>query len=305
MFMKLLKNADDIFKITQASFLPGIQTCHFSLRYKDKFPFSLAVDHSENTTDIIFCINGSMNLKRNDGAFLTLSKDEILVISDNAMLTSLQISTPVSGILVSFENSQYVNRISPFDHISDTEAISIFMHKNNDCVLFQNALWIQSLFLTLKELHIKDQCQYCIFKSVELFYLLSKQNYLLFDKNISTFKNSFLTGTVKNMKLYMEEHLDEKLTIDHMSRLFNISSTTFKISFRHLYGQPVHSWLQTQRMKRASEYLLTSSMTILQISQLVGYEGVSQFNVSFKRYYGMTPTQYRKMSYAGEMRPFQ
>ena len=305
MFMNLLENETTTFKTIHTSFLPGIQTCHFSVCHKKEFPFSIDIEHSTGVTDLIFCISGSMNLKRKDGAFLTLNQDEILVISDSSMLTSLQISTPISGILVSFKNSQYMNNEAPFDHITDTESICAFMHKNNNCVLFQNALWIQSLFLTLKNLHIKDQCQYCILKSIELFYLLSKQNYLPFDKNSSTFKNSFLTGTIKNMKQYMEEHLDEKLTIEYMSRLFNISSTTFKISFRQLYGQPVHGWLQTQRMKRAAEYLLTSSMTILQISQLVGYEGVSQFNVCFKRYYGMTPTQYRKISYTGETYLFQ
>ena len=94
----------------------------------------------------------------------------------------------------------------------------------------------------------------------------------------------------------MEQHLDEKLTIDYLSRRFHISPTTLKSYFRSIYGQPIHRWLQIQRMKKAANLLYTSAMSILQVAQSVGYEGVSQFNVVFKRYYGVTPGEYRKMS---------
>ena len=39
-------------------------------------------------------------------------------------------------------------------------------------------------------------------------------------------------------------------------------------------------------------------------AQAVGYEGMSQFNAVFKREYGMTPGQYRKMSETATLRPF-
>jgi len=45
-------------------------------------------------------------------------------------------------------------------------------------------------------------------------------------------------------------------------------------------------------------------MPIQQIAQAVGYEGMSQFNAAFKREYGMTPGQYRKMSETATPRPF-
>ena len=59
-----------------------------------------------------------------------------------------------------------------------------------------------------------------------------------------------------------------------------------------------------QRLRRAQELICTTRMPIQQIAQAVGYEGMSQFNAAFKREYGMTPGQYRKMSETATLRPF-
>ena len=94
----------------------------------------------------------------------------------------------------------------------------------------------------------------------------------------------------------MEAHLDEKMTIASLSRQFQISPTALKIGFRSVYGQPIHAWLLGRRIQRAADLLQFSRLSILNIAQSVGYEGISQFNLVFKRHYGITPSQYRKMS---------
>ena len=48
-------------------------------------------------------------------------------------------------------------------------------------------------------------------------------------------------------------------------------------------------------MQQAAELLLSTSLPILQIAALIGYESVSQFGVAFKQQYGMPPSQYQKI----------
>ena len=64
------------------------------------------------------------------------------------------------------------------------------------------------------------------------------------------------------------------------------------------------AFLVQQRLRRAQELICTTRMPIQQIAQAVGYEGMSQFNAAFKREYGMTPGQYRKMSETATPRRF-
>ena len=49
-------------------------------------------------------------------------------------------------------------------------------------------------------------------------------------------------------------------------------------------------------MEKAAELLSFSRLTVFQIAGAVGDEGVSQFKPAFKKQYGVTPGEFRKMS---------
>lgn len=70
-----------------------------------------------------------------------------------------------------------------------------------------------------------------------------------------------------------------------------------------MYGLPVHTWLRQRRMERAAELLHTSGLSLEKVAQAVGYSSVSQFAATFRRYYGVTPGKYRKMSDPTTIRP--
>ena len=85
-----------------------------------------------------------------------------------------------------------------------------------------------------------------------------------------------LARPLAETRRYMEEHLDEPLTIPALSRRACLSATTFKEEFRRMYGLPVHTWLRQRRMERAAELLHTSGLSLEKVAQAVGYSSVSQ-----------------------------
>ena len=56
-------------------------------------------------------------------------------------------------------------------------------------------------------------------------------------------------------------------------------------------------------MERAAELLRRSDMSVLDISQAVGFASPSQFGANFLRRFGASPGKYRKMSVSGETAP--
>ena len=104
-------------------------------------------------------------------------------------------------------------------------------------------------------------------------------------------------------RAYMSTHLDERLTIPELSRRFCVSATALKAAFRALYGQPIHAWLREKRMERAAELLRRSDMSVLDISQAVGFASPSQFGANFLKRFGASPGKFRKMSVSGENAP--
>ena len=129
---------------------------------------------------------------------------------------------------------------------------------------------------------------------MELLYRLSAQNEQGTDALPGSVLDRNTARSLAETRQYMEEHLDEPLTISTLSRRACLSATTFKAGFRRLYGLPVHAWLRQRRMERAAELLRGSSLSVLGVAQSVGYGSASQFTAAFRRQYGVTPARFRK-----------
>ena len=129
---------------------------------------------------------------------------------------------------------------------------------------------------------------------MELLYLLSTQDEQGTDALPGPMLDRGVAQSLAEIRRYMEEHLDEHLTIPALSRRACLSATTVKEGFRRLYGLPVHTWLRQRRMERAAELLHTTELSLEGVAKAVGYSSVSQFIAAFRQQYGLTPGQYRK-----------
>ena len=148
------------------------------------------------------------------------------------------------------------------------------------------------VFETVRQLSEEAQERYCVFKSVELLYLLCTEAEEADGAPSGT--GCPVSHNLLEIKAYIQAHLSEKLTIDLLCKQFSVSPTFLKEGFRRAYGVPIHTYLIRQRLRRAQELICTTRMPIQQIAQSVGYEGMSQFNTAFKREYGMTPASTEK-----------
>ena len=93
---------------------------------------------------------------------------------------------------------------------------------------------------------------------------------------------------------YLLEHLDEKITIEALSRQFHMNPTTLKSVFKSVYGNSLASHMKEHRMERAAELLTGTGLTIAEIAAQVGYDSQSKFTAAFKSQYGVLPKEYRK-----------
>ena len=307
MLEEYLHSTDPSMKTEWHSVIEGVQVCRFTLgQPKADFPIVLTPQLKADHFETLFCSNGGMVLGRRQGNPITIGRHDILLTSDVKALEYLRISTPLEGIMVAIDNRKAKESLGVLSQLLGNPEVygsrmKELMRERKGCALIRGISWSQNGFAILKDLPEEQQGRYCILKVVELLFLLSSHSAVLEGVADVESPNSYLIRTVADMREYMMSHLDEKLTINIMSRNFHISPTAFKSYFRSLYGQPVHSWLLSQRMEQAAKFLYSTPMTVLQIAQAVGYEGVSQFNVAFKRHFGVTPRQYRKMSDSGDM----
>ena len=278
--------------------MPGIDVCRFSTK-----DLSTAPKHDRNDTraEIFFCLSGFLALQWNDGRTTRAGAEDILFLTDFPKLQAVKVQEETEGILFSIDYQKAENKLNQlceaYGGLTLTrKRIRHLMENYEGCYAVRVMPWNRAFFYTLKKLKEKDQSQYCIMKSFELIYLLTLKEEE--GKEEAFLYKDYMAGIAEKIKIYMEKHMDEKLTITEISQHFRISQTLCKTCFSEYYGVPIHRWISDRRMEKAAELLKETRMSVLQIAQEVGYEGVSQFNVIFKRHYGRTPSEFRKMSFS-------
>ena len=278
---------------------PGVSMCmvsHWS------GPGEVQLQLKPSHLEIFFCQGGSLLLRTGEGGQQRIRSNAVVLFSAPCSVCLLRQEQPLDGLCVSVDLQQAG---ADFDRACQTLSLGIgtrqveqMLRRKGGCIHIPNTVWSRTMGSMLKLIPAREQPRYCMLKCLELLYLLCTRSAML-ETTASVSPNwRGLSKTIASMRSYMESHLDEKLTIAAMSRRFQISPTAFKSGFRSVYGQPVHSWLLEKRLEASTRLLLTTSMTVLQIAQEVGYESVGQFNVVFRRQYGVTPSQYRKMSHS-------
>lgn len=93
---------------------------------------------------------------------------------------------------------------------------------------------------------------------------------------------------------YMNEHYTEDITVIQLAEKFSMSEKNFIRYFHFNTGIPPKRYLIEQRMKYAIELLSDQDYSISKISQIVGYSDPYIFSKAFHKYYGESPSTYRK-----------
>jgi two-component system response regulator YesN len=87
------------------------------------------------------------------------------------------------------------------------------------------------------------------------------------------------------------------LTLQGLSEnIAHLSSGHLARLFRTKKGKSFTDYLREVRLGKAAELLRQTSFSIGNIASLVGYGDVSNFSQQFRRFFGISPTEYRTQS---------
>ena len=94
---------------------------------------------------------------------------------------------------------------------------------------------------------------------------------------------------------YIEEHLDDDLSLVAVAAHAGLSQWHFQRVFRALTGETLKAYIRSRRMAAALNRLLSTDLRVLDIAVAARFESQEAFSRAFKKAFSMTPTQYRKI----------
>ena len=93
---------------------------------------------------------------------------------------------------------------------------------------------------------------------------------------------------------FIDDHLDQNLPVDLLSRQAMISKSALQLIFQKQYKKSIHQVIRDMRMQKAMELLVSTDLPIGEIVSIVSDKSFSYFSSSFTKYYGHAPGYYRK-----------
>ena len=111
---------------------------------------------------------------------------------------------------------------------------------------------------------------------------------------------SIKTGSVaESAKKIIDYNFEKALTVDEIAKTLFVNTTYLTKRFTLTYGYSPKEYLLNKKIEYA-KYLLTSSdLSIMDISNSVGYEDQLYFSRIFKKKVGVSPLKYRQIKIHG------
>lgn len=93
---------------------------------------------------------------------------------------------------------------------------------------------------------------------------------------------------------YIEEHMDEDLSLETLATKFYVSKYHIAHVFKDNIGMSIHQYITKKRLNLCRD-AISGKMSITDAYQMFGFGDYSSFYRAFKKEYGISPKDYRDM----------
>jgi len=113
---------------------------------------------------------------------------------------------------------------------------------------------------------------------------------LIYELSYSQIEDSHFSSEINNGIVYLENHYMKNVSIKELADRSNVSESTFRRNFIKLKGVSPVIYRNDLRLLHAHDFLSSGLFTVTEVAEMVGFADVPYFSKSFKKKFGITPT---------------
>lgn len=155
--------------------------------------------------------------------------------------------------------------------------------------------WVHSLMREMQERQYGYEAMIRCITAEFLAFIIRRMSQEASTERVTAAKNTRMLEIAD----YLAAHSNQKLSLDEIAERFYISKYHLCRTFKEAMGFTLVEYINTSRVMRARELLLTTNSSITEIAEETGFESSTHFGKVFKQYMGTPPLSYRK-TFKGE-----
>lgn len=251
-------------------------------------------DASDSVLEIYYCRNGRIGWNMRGGTAIYLGAGDLTAHSmaccaDSNMMFPLGYA---EGLSVSVDLKRLQTVCPEILQAADVQADKL---RERFCsgkpLAIPACSELEHIFMPIFSMEVSSRLPLLKLKMLELLIYLSRLEPAKRELN-QYFSQQ--TELIKEIHQQLTEHLDQRFTIEELSKQYLINTSTLKEVFKAVYGLPIATYMKEYRVRQAMKLLRESDATISEIAAQAGYETQGKFSKAFKDVTQVLPTEYRK-----------
>ena len=256
--------------------------------------------HSHPFSELFYVVRGSGSFVT-EGTEFPVSKNDMVIINPHVQHTEKSLQTTpleyivlgIDGLSFAFENivSKQEETLRQnamqrtFQNTLQTAQGGVYKYNT------QNSYVYAYLNIMLEELSKKEEnyetvCQNLL--EVIMLCMLRNNNLSIVQSN-----NILLNRECTQIKNYLDANYSENITLDMLASLSHMNKYYMVHAFTKYIGISPITYLLQKRIQEGKSLLGSTTYSISQIADMLGFSSQSYFSQAFKKATGKTPIQYR------------
>lgn len=250
--------------------------------------------HYHPQLELLLVKNGALEVHIDEQEAVKVDAGEVCIIGANQLHRDRSSSFPCHYIVLQFELEPFLDPTTmPYvryfseskSPLSDTN----YIFKENAEVRLATGRLIESLLHEVTD----KQRGYELAVSMHIKHLLLMM--LRADsRNALVQSEDFDRARLHSVLDYVENHLDDRIQVEEVSKLANMSYYYFVKFFKRAIGMSFTEYVNYRKIKWAERILLTKDLSISEVGDQIGMPNMAHFYKMFKKYNDCSPKQYQK-----------
>lgn len=287
-----LSGHNDQKHIKASELYPGIELSYFRFTADN-----LSIHHAalDNILEINYCRMGRIGWKMESGNSVYLGQGDFSLHTLKVCADSIM-SLPnrfYEGLNISIDLKKLND--NPPEILSGTGITGTFLYdkfcKNSSVTSLAGNKQTEQIFSAFYDQPEQFRLSWQKIKVLEL--LLYLGTLKMDAQNRLTEYHSEQIEIIRTIHEQLTEHMEQRFTIEALSKQYLMNPTTLKTLFKSVYGTSIAAHMKKHRMEQAAKLLRETDTSIAEIARQVGYDSQSRFTAAFKEYSGKLPKDYR------------